>query len=588
MQETMIACARDGNLHYVKGWLKHNTVDINAMNQSGETALMSACKNGYDHVVAYLLDKGANIESKKPFTIITPLVLACESGRYSTTKLLLDRGASVVSLHSLFLLHSVVETGNDQLLKLLLEHGADANGCNPSYGTLLHRACGYGRTKCVVVLLQHGADTNIALHGQTPLDVAQEYGYEAIIDLLLAHTKKWACHSQRKRNLLDFSLSEGAGGIQPTTTRKIDFSFCEVGIMPTRKQQDSISVNNVVPQQLKQKVQEEDEECTLKSLEKKFSSKIEAMERKFEKQLSELHRKNERKEKKLIKSLKQESQKEFAKLEKEMKDISSVNEKLTSQLQEAEERIDQSNEDMRNLEEELSKEHEAYEILTCTLAESYENVSNLEEKLLLTEEVSALNEEIGTTTFHPQDMEEKIDQEQWPNEKEVLDIENKKEMMIEGARKAILSEVIKCKDIISTEYTNTYVSKHDNEVSGVDVGNIKEQLITTSDSSSIASAFLNEKFFLHLKCAGEQIKNEKKKKQEMLRKTISTMRLEVSRSNEKMQQLETELSRMRHQEEEEKERRKALLGALYDHLELFVESGTLEKKMAARLERLEC
>jgi ankyrin repeat protein len=207
---------------------------------------MNACLFGHDHVATYLLDKGANIEAKKPIDM-NALLLACQSGHCFTAKLLLDRGANIAAIGTIVgtrILLKVAESGNDLLLKLLLERGADANALHCVYGTSLHSACAYGRTKCV-----------------------QVYGHNSIIDLLMKHKK------------------------DPRTILKRD---------PMTENQNSNLANG---KKLKYEVIEHDSNEP-PSLEQKLSSKMQEMERKFEKKLAELREHYERKEKDMIKSLK--------------------------------------------------------------------------------------------------------------------------------------------------------------------------------------------------------------------------------------------------------------------------------------------
>jgi ankyrin repeat protein len=466
-QEKMIDSAYNGNLEHVKACLKHDTVDLDGRDQLGyTTALMNACEHGHDHVAEYLLEEGADIEAKRPFTEYTALALACQEGHSSTAKLLLDYWANIAAIDSIYCLHSVAQSGNDVFLKLLLDCGADADAVSWN-GTPLHRACSYGRTKCVEVLLRHGADAGKTHNRKSPLDVAQEYGFKAIIDLLMKHTNK------------------------KTSTYKHRLKHCQRNQRTTNHHKFS-STNVVVPhlkQEVRAYVVEEDYELTL--LEKKLTSKMQAMERKFEKQLIELSQQQERKEKETIEVLKRESRSDLIKanykilkLENQMKEVSTgavnADEKLTLELQEANESIDQSNEEVQNLDEEMLQALGAFESCKRRLAESKEKVSHLETQLT---EASflALNEKI---TAQIQEM------------------------------------VLKCKDEVTTECTNN-VSKLENKISdvqksiAVEVGKIKEQVISGGERND--------------------------EKDEEMNESISKLSLvEVSRSNEKLLKFEKE------------------------------------------------
>jgi hypothetical protein len=299
--------AQLGSLESVKEYLNNNgAVDIDGRDRNGNTALMNACLFGHDHVATYLLDKGANIEAKRPFIHMNALLSACQSGHCSTAKLLLDRGANIAAIGTIVgtcILLKVAESGNDLLLKLLLERGADVDALRGIQGTPLHSACAFGRTKCVEVLLRHGADVGHRNKGKTPLEMAQEYGHNSIIDLLMKH-KKDSRTSLKRDQMTENQNSNLANG------KKLKYEVIN------------------------------DHDCNEPPLlEQKLTSKIQEMERKFEKKLAELREHYERKEKDMIKSLKRvksgaelaRSNKKMSNLETQFKEISSLRGKFTAE-----------------------------------------------------------------------------------------------------------------------------------------------------------------------------------------------------------------------------------------------------------------
>jgi ankyrin repeat protein len=56
-------------------------------------------------------------------------------------------------------LHLAAGEGHLEIVKLLLEHGADVNA-KTAYETALHLAAGEGHLEIVKLLLEHGADVN--------------------------------------------------------------------------------------------------------------------------------------------------------------------------------------------------------------------------------------------------------------------------------------------------------------------------------------------------------------------------------------------------------------------------------------------
>lgn len=70
-----------------------------------------------------------------------------------------------------YLLHYAAVSGNEKLIRLLVQHGADVNARDPQGGTALAHAVGHQeKTKPVKVLLELGADPNLADNeGRTPI-----------------------------------------------------------------------------------------------------------------------------------------------------------------------------------------------------------------------------------------------------------------------------------------------------------------------------------------------------------------------------------------------------------------------------------
>ncbi len=74
-----------------------------------------------------------------------------------------------------------------ELVRLLLDFGADINICTSTGETPLHGAIAAHHLSMVTLLLDNGADINASLaHGQTPLRLAVIKGFADIVELLLA------------------------------------------------------------------------------------------------------------------------------------------------------------------------------------------------------------------------------------------------------------------------------------------------------------------------------------------------------------------------------------------------------------------
>lgn len=86
--------------------------------------------------------------------------------------------------------HMASGRGNDEVLLVLLEQGADKDARTIEGFTALHCAAGKGGISCVRILLQAGADANVTSTGpekQTPLHAAAVLGDASIVEELLKH-----------------------------------------------------------------------------------------------------------------------------------------------------------------------------------------------------------------------------------------------------------------------------------------------------------------------------------------------------------------------------------------------------------------
>ena len=83
------------------------------------------------------------------------------------------------------------ERGHDEMLKLLLQYGAQINGYTIYGITALHRAVHNNHESCINLLLSHDADCNAAdATGATPINYAAEQIGYSNLSLLLKHCKE--------------------------------------------------------------------------------------------------------------------------------------------------------------------------------------------------------------------------------------------------------------------------------------------------------------------------------------------------------------------------------------------------------------
>ncbi|CUS15233.1 unnamed protein product [Tuber aestivum] len=118
------------------------------------------------------------------------LQAAATQGNESVVRLLLENGAEVNAQGGRYgnALQAAVTQGNESVVRLLLERGAQVNAQGGHYGNALQAAVTQGNEPVVQVLLKCGAEVNApsAEYGD-PLQAAAFQGNESVVRLLLEH-----------------------------------------------------------------------------------------------------------------------------------------------------------------------------------------------------------------------------------------------------------------------------------------------------------------------------------------------------------------------------------------------------------------
>lgn len=153
------------------------------------TSLPAAVEDGNEEVVARLLDKGTNPNTKDN-NGMPPLHHAAQQGHVRMATLLLEHGANpgMFSDNRAAPLHLAARRGHDRMTTLLLEHGANPNAKDGQGEIPLHHAVRQGHARVVTLLLAHSANPNAVTDDRaTPLHLAAWHGHDRVATLLLEH-----------------------------------------------------------------------------------------------------------------------------------------------------------------------------------------------------------------------------------------------------------------------------------------------------------------------------------------------------------------------------------------------------------------
>ena len=156
-----VKAAQNGDLIEVKRLLSINPGIINEKDREKDTAIMKACRDcNATEVVAFLLENGANINDKEYRDLIdqTPLIIAAFNGCTDIVKMLLDSGADIGHRNDQGenALISASQEGNIDVVKVLLDAGADKNQSNADGETPLELAIRLKQKNELINLLRGG------------------------------------------------------------------------------------------------------------------------------------------------------------------------------------------------------------------------------------------------------------------------------------------------------------------------------------------------------------------------------------------------------------------------------------------------
>jgi len=186
----LYAASCKGHIELVKLLLKVDVIDVNKADNYGWTPLMTATFNDQINIIKLLLEVD-DIEVNKAIydNRITPLYYASSNSNTEIVKLLLNAGANVnqASDEGVTSLCIASDQGHTEVVKLLLKaNNIKVNKANNNNATPLLAAAFKGYVDIVQSLINAQADVNLAdTYGWTPLCAASYNGNSTIMSLLL-------------------------------------------------------------------------------------------------------------------------------------------------------------------------------------------------------------------------------------------------------------------------------------------------------------------------------------------------------------------------------------------------------------------
>jgi ankyrin repeat protein len=157
------------------------------------TALMKAVDRNEIDAVRKLIAQGANVDELEP-NGDAPLVMAAYLGHNEIVRLLLEAGADVKAVDpgmKATALHAAAYAGRTEAARLLVQHHIEIDKQGPVNGyTALHDAIWQNNVGVAQILIDAGANLNLKSHsGETPLDFAKSRHATQIVAMIEAKLK---------------------------------------------------------------------------------------------------------------------------------------------------------------------------------------------------------------------------------------------------------------------------------------------------------------------------------------------------------------------------------------------------------------
>lgn len=182
--------AKFDDVSEVKSLLKAG-VSPNTLDPKGNPMLMLAIREKSFKVAELLASNPATDINLANKSGENPLMMAAFDGDLPVVKMLVLEKKAAVNKPGWAPIHYAATNGHLLIVEFLMANGAKVNALSPSETTPLMMAIGSGNERLIKYLLDNGADLSMRNHeGYTAIDVAQLFGKDDIRDGLKSRWQK--------------------------------------------------------------------------------------------------------------------------------------------------------------------------------------------------------------------------------------------------------------------------------------------------------------------------------------------------------------------------------------------------------------
>jgi ankyrin repeat protein len=205
-----------GDLSKVRALIDAEPAQLEMKDKDGNTPLIIACATEQVAIANYLIDRGADVNAKGALGA-TPLMAIRKDREWSfgLAQRLVAKGADVNAAMSFTfrnwtVLCGTVKSGNVQIAKLLIEHGADLN-IHDIEGTPLQMAISNlnAKEEMAKLLIESGAKLQAFSYGNTELHLAAMKGFAELVPLLVSHGADVNAVNDYNRTALYYAAMHG-------------------------------------------------------------------------------------------------------------------------------------------------------------------------------------------------------------------------------------------------------------------------------------------------------------------------------------------------------------------------------------------